>query len=347
MAGRMEKQKGIKETKIMREPFSGTMIFTTGLIAFFKILREIKKFDPDIIHAHQTLGFFYYLYRLVKKSTIPLVFHLHTTNAERLRISNKNGNRTPLIKKYVELPLGSLSDRMGVKAASVVICPSDRVKKEVIKYYQPGNSDKVVVVENGANTELFSQDDQMRNKKRGELNFSKKKVILHHGAIIRRKNAHLLIEALELLSEDYILVIQGPGNKKYLKYLRQEAEMRGLSDRVRFIGYIPYPKMPDIFRAADIFALTSEYEGLPKVVMQALSCGTPCVVSGFVMSRKIGGLEFVKNLKPKTIAKKIKDICDNKTKVDIKLMVEEYSWDEKAREIEEVYKNLASQEPCI
>jgi glycosyltransferase involved in cell wall biosynthesis len=100
-------------------------------------------------------------------------------------------------------------------------------------------------------------------------------VILAVGRLTRQKDFQTLIKAFSLLDETIVakLVILGEGE------LRQELEKLAatlnISERVVMPGFVsnPYAWM----RAADLFVLSSAWEGLPTVLIEAMACGTPVV----------------------------------------------------------------------
>lgn len=55
----------------------------------------------------------------------------------------------------------------------------------------------------------------------------------------------------------------------------QLAKDRGIYDQIRWLGFHPRPYA--ILRQADAFVLSSNYEGLPNVVIEAMLCGTPVI----------------------------------------------------------------------
>jgi glycosyltransferase involved in cell wall biosynthesis len=67
--------------------------------------------------------------------------------------------------------------------------------------------------------------------------------------------------------------------------LEAEAKVLGVADRVAFLGFVNQSRLPELYRAADVLVLPSEYDGCPLVVCEAMSCGCPVVLSDAIPGR--------------------------------------------------------------
>jgi glycosyltransferase involved in cell wall biosynthesis len=101
------------------------------------------------------------------------------------------------------------------------------------------------------------------------------------GRLAAQKNQILLLEAFarHALPED-TLVIAGDGLER--KRLDERANALGLRSQVRFVGHVD--DVAALYAEADVFVLSSHYEGAPAVILEALAAGlsiaaTNCCVS--------------------------------------------------------------------
>ena len=101
------------------------------------------------------------------------------------------------------------------------------------------------------------------------------KVIVLAGRLCEAKNHALMLEAMRLLKEkgDFRLILLGSGELK--EQLMEQADRRGIGQVVDFAGFVPNPAA--YFRKADIVVLSSRFEGLPTVLVEALAVGAKVV----------------------------------------------------------------------
>jgi glycosyltransferase involved in cell wall biosynthesis len=98
--------------------------------------------------------------------------------------------------------------------------------------------------------------------------------ILTVGSLKEQKNHPLLLRAFaDLQYPEARLMLLGQGAKEAT--LRAMAAELGIADRVIFAGFHPDPT--PFYKTANLFVLSSDYEGLPTVLIEALGCGTPVV----------------------------------------------------------------------
>lgn len=101
-------------------------------------------------------------------------------------------------------------------------------------------------------------------------------VISAAGSFIKQKNFAVLLDAFALIQGDtnkYILILMGNGSE--LEALKQLSRSLGLSESVYFPGYVDNP-LP-VIASSDCFVLSSNWEGLPGVLIEAVYCETRIV----------------------------------------------------------------------
>jgi glycosyltransferase involved in cell wall biosynthesis len=87
-----------------------------------------------------------------------------------------------------------------------------------------------------------------------------------------------IIRALQWLPADAKLLVAGDGEME--EPWKALAADLGLAERVVFLGNVPHSQIPLYVRAADVFVLNSEYEGLSHTLLEVSSLGTPIVCTG-------------------------------------------------------------------
>jgi len=347
-AGHIESPKGVTTHPVLREPFQGTIAVTSSIALLFKYLSwRRKNKDVDIIHSHGHFGMWVYGYRLflqkffpwAEELKTPLVVHFHNTVKGRWVKMEEEGKFIMPHSRFVAWPLAVISDKWALKTAAACIFVSKDTAEEANKYYEM-DSRRCFVVESGVNPARFIRvGEEERTKSRSDLGFDVyDKVILNYGMFVERKNIHALVESLVHLPIQYKLLLVGQWpNRDYSDRVDEIIKTKNLASRVVKIGYTPYPNIPIALQNADLMVLPSSWEGLPKVVVESLCVGLPCLVSGFTMKEDVKGVFYLPSIEPKDIADNIVKILSQKQQVDASKVIHEYSWERRAKEVEGVY----------
>ncbi|MFC1756099.1 glycosyltransferase family 4 protein [Patescibacteria group bacterium] len=341
---------GLEEVEfhhVFRVPVQGLVSLTSSIAIFFKYKAWRKNNDVDLVHSHGHFGIWIYLYRRflkkhfpwAKELKAPLVVHFHNTVRGRKVKLEESGSEIKPISKFVDWPLAELSDRLAIKTGNAYVFVSEDLKKEAIEYYK-ADPKKCFVVESGVNTETFMPvSPEEKVKTRIELKVDPlDKIILNAGALVERKNIHLLVESLKHLPSKVKLMLMGSGDSEYMDRINKTISDNKLKDRVIMVGYTPYPQIPIAYQTADIFVLPSNFEGLPKVVTESLACGTQVLASGFRFQEEINGMEYLEKIEAEYIADRIVDMLSRPRTVDRHKVMRICSWDVKAHEMEHVYE---------
>lgn len=92
------------------------------------------------------------------------------------------------------------------------------------------------------------------------------------------------------------------------------AKVDGLGLPVSFLGSVPNEQLPCLLRRADVFVLPSFYEGHPKALLEAMSCGLPCIgsdVEGIRQEIRHGDNGYLCRTSSESIANALETIIDD------------------------------------
>jgi glycosyltransferase involved in cell wall biosynthesis len=134
----------------------------------------------------------------------------------------------------------------------------------------------------GVDTNLFTPEGP---NQRQALGLERARVILCVTRLVPIKNVPLLIGAVAELrrrGRDAVLLLVGEGPQQ--AEIEALARQHGIAEAVRFIGYVPQEQTPVWYRTADVFALSSDFDNSPNVVLEAMASALPIVATD------VGGL---------------------------------------------------------
>ena len=205
--------------------------------------------------------------------------------------------------------------KYALKRADCVTCDAEHIKEPLIEL--GADPKKIKLIYFGTDTQKF-RPEQRSQKLREELSVFDSPVIISLRRADSRGGVEYLIRAIPLVVKEFPeakFVIAGDGSLK--TELEGLAQSLGVSNSIRFIGFIPNDELPQYLNMADIYVSTSLSDaGLAASTAEAMACGLPVVITDFGDNRKwvedsVNG--FIVPLRdPETLASQIIYLLRNK-----------------------------------
>jgi len=232
---------------------------TMGQIAtFFSYRKWLKQERPDIVVATGNNISWFTGFGLLRSGLPNTRFFIKTTNPI-VRERDKG-----LVGRARRSVYGYLFQR-----ADGALTLSD-CETRLLQSQFPKTRGKFQTVFNAYLTPAFENAEEKRRRR------SKKApiVVLGVGRLAAQKNFSRLLRAFAASgAENAILKIAGDGDQR--KMLEELAQELGIAEKVEFLGFVT--DVPALMSSADLFVLSSDYEGLPAVVVEALASNCPVV----------------------------------------------------------------------
>lgn len=216
-------------------------------VMFFSRARKaVKDFKPDIIHLHSANLLFVGL--LMKRYlSVPLVVFF--IGSDSMRVANN---------RLLQTLFGSV-DR--------IVCVSKSMRTTLSRVFPLS---KLVYCPTGVDMDMYKSSSIDKRKRQ----------IIYVGRLSWAKGLQYLIEAAATILRrfpDYRLVMVGDGED--FQSLKQMIEHYSLQNRVTLLGMLPRSEVAHLMQQSRFLVMSSISEGLPKVLLESLSCGTPAVVT--------------------------------------------------------------------
>ena len=294
-----------------------------GMFALIKKLYQLK---PDIVfggigHLNISLAIFIPLLKYLLPYT---KFVARQSNV--LSINNKQ-EKYPSIHEWLYKKVYTNYHK--------IICQSNYMQKDLVTNYS-FPIDKTIVISNPIDIKRINQLSNISI----DYPFSNDYInLISVGQFRYQKRQDLLLETFAKLDNNYTLTLIGDGaNRGELEALAKELK---IIDRVAFLGHQKNPYA--YIKQADIFILTSEFEGFPNVVLEANLLGLPVIafetigVDKWVIEDGFNGV-LVPFPDTKELANRIQNIKLDQfnTKKITKSTIEKYSIDS----IIKIYKKI-------
>ena len=247
--------------------------FTFSPQLFFSILKEIKNYSLVHITA-------FWNFPVFSASLTSLVFKKPFIISPRGVLYNEAISiKSELMKKiYFKLVANHY-----LNSATAIHFTSENEKDNVSDFFRFKN--RSFIIPNGINLDLYRQlPDRNLFKKKHKI-LEGKKYILYLGRINKQKGIDILLKAFKevaKLDKDMFLVIAGPDNDGYKLNIQNEIENLHLADRILFAGMLVGDEKIQAYAGAEIFILPSYFENFGMVVVEAMACNTPVIITNKV-----------------------------------------------------------------
>lgn len=247
-----------------------------AFIAIFNLLRRLR---PDIVHTHMAkaglLGRF-----------AAIVYNHTAGRSKRARIIHTYHGH--VLEGYFSIWKTRLFiglERALARGTDVLIAISPRIRDELVERFRIGSTSQFQIVPLGLDlASLAAIDSKDRVAARHTLGLGPDaRIVTTVGRLTAIKNHRLLLEAARMVAarvSQVLFVIAGDGELR--ADLERQAADLGIADRLRFLGW--RRDLPVIYAASDVVAITSDNEGTPVALIEAMAAAVPGV------STSVGGV---------------------------------------------------------
>lgn len=225
--------------------------------ALFKLLRLLRSGRPDVVHCH--------------------MFHANLLG----RISRKPAGVPVLISTIHNMYEGArwreLANRYSAPLSDVTTIISRKSAERMIRVGAISR-DRLKVIPNGVDTMRYYRSEAARKELRGKFNAGDSFIWLAVGRFAEAKDHANMIRAYHharQVRDDALLLLAGEGGMR--RQAENLAEELGLTGQVKFLGV--RSDIPELMSAADAYLMSSSWEGMPLVLLEAASCRLPVVAT--------------------------------------------------------------------
>jgi len=222
------------------------------------LVRSIRNFRPDVIHAHNLF------FRTTEAAALASVF-FRTPLVTTLHLAAMDTG--PLAMKALMGLYNSTVGRFIIRRSDQTIAVSAAVAEHARAV--GGTTQPITVVHNGVNTQLFRPGGTQPNGR---------PTVLFVGRLVHNKGPQTLIEAVPRVLRSHpncVFLLAGIGPLR--QALESRARKMGVSEAVEFLGV--RDDVPQLMRRSSVFVRPSSLEGLPLTVLEAMASGLPVVAT--------------------------------------------------------------------
>lgn len=314
------------------------------------IKKLLDNFRPDIIYSRDVLNSFL-LYRFARRRNIPFIIEKNSIVYGEFKNRGLN---------IILIRIGDFLEKMSCYYCDGIIAVTKSIKEEIIKRHKI-KEEKIIVIPNGANHEIFIPMDKItiRDKLALDKSFF---IVGFTGSFAPWQSLDLLVEAARIIKDKYkqydiryLLVGDGEMKKKILDLIKAY----NLTSDFVLPGRVNYEDVPKYINALDvaIVIIKSELRGIkyfsPLKFFEYAFCGVPMIFSNNIIGEELDNLKDKLGYKlernnPNDLAELIlnaykninllkKNLCEIRS-----YLIQNYSWMRIAQKVEGFLKSKIS-----
>lgn len=331
------------ESDVRLRPLAYVLLPFFFIAAYWNFLRVTKKQQTELIHVHWVLPNGPVAALAAAWRQVPFVVSLHGSD---MYVAQKN----ELFRRVA---------RWVFRRASAVTVCSPNLQLAATKV---GTPHKPTLILWGADPQRFMPQPKNQDWLH-KLGIEKNDlIVIALGRLVHKKGFDILLRAwMEIFAEQYEarLVIGGEG--PLLQPLKDLAKEVGIADRVIFAERIPWNQVPEFFSIGDLFVLPSaqdeqgNIDGLPTVLLEAMSCGLPVIASEIAGIPEVITHGYNGHLVPpsdaKALANTIANLLQNSatrerlSQAARQSVVESFNWDCVAKTFSQIFDDTLARIP--
>lgn len=329
---------GIKYFEYQRPSLSNPFKFLKSALTGYSLFTSQIKFDGiELMQTHLPGSNFWGLvFAISKKCAVVSTVHNNCEFGYGDSVSQ------------ARIMLRKLAYRQMFKRCDAVVAVSDLVAESLTAELGIKRSDKLVPVPNGVPIHLpFNLDEKNAVRDKYDIGHDEL-LLLAAGRHCEQKNFRALIESMGILTNRIKcrLIIAGDGPLR--RTHQQHAGRLGVADNVLFSGNVN--DLPDLMRASDLYVMSSLWEGLPLVLLEAMACGMANVgtaiegIEEVIVDGKSGLV--VESDNPKALADAIEELLSSAQKrvafgaVALEIVKQKYSFERVNKDLTELYEKI-------
>lgn len=238
----------------------------TPLMMVPALRKRLRAFDVVHLHDYRSLPSIA-VHRYAKQSAVPYLLQAHGSMT------------TPFLKAGLRPIFDAIYGPTLISDAArlVAVAPT-----EVSQYRVLGaRPEQIAVVPNGIDASLYESLPERGFARRKLQVPDKTRIVLYLGRIHKTKRVDLLLDAFQGVVrqlQNTMLVLVGPDDGDLSAVLKHAREV-GVSDKIRYVGAVSEAEKLTYYVDADVVVLPSPYEVFGIVVLEALMCCAPTIVT--------------------------------------------------------------------